>query len=76
MAALQPKYSNHQVWHYLGGNCQVLEEELLFTNPPHDDVKDALASVIDLAIEPKNIFRSMKQAQPAFQYHGKFGGVA
>lgn len=76
MAALQPKYANHQVWHYLGGNCQVLEEELLFTNPAHDDVKDALASVIDLAIEPKNIFRTMKSLQPALNYHSKFGGVA
>lgn len=75
MAALQPKYSNHQIWHYLGGNCQVLEEELLFSNPAHDDVKDALASVIDLAIEPKNIFRTMKSSQTPFQFNAKFGGV-
>jgi hypothetical protein len=76
MAALQPKYANNQIWHYLGGNCQVLEEELLFSNPAHDDVKDALASVVDLAIEPKNIFRTMKSMQTPLQYHGKFGGVA
>ena len=76
MAALQPKYANKQMWHYLGGNCQVLEEELLFSNPAHDDVKDALASVVDLALVPKNIFRTMKSLHTPFQYHGKFGGVA
>lgn len=77
LAVLEPRYANRQIWHYRGGNCQVLEEELIFTNPAHDDVKDALASAIDMAIAPKNIFRTMRDSSlNPFQYHGKFGGVA
>jgi hypothetical protein len=76
MATLEPKYANGQIWHYLGGNCQSLEEELIFTNPPHDDIKDALASAVDFAIAPTNFFAIKKDAQPVFEYHNKFGGVA
>jgi phage terminase large subunit-like protein len=75
MATLEPKYANHQIWHYLGGNCQPLEEELIFTNPAHDDIKDALASAIDFAIPPTNMFAIKKLSTEGFQYHGKFGGV-
>jgi phage terminase large subunit-like protein len=77
MAALEPKYANHQIWHYPGGNCQVLEEELLFVNPPHDDVKDALAAAVDFAMgmAPINSFRLQKEATPIYNYHTRFGGV-
>jgi len=49
---LEPRYDNLQIWHYRGGNVQYLEEELQTRNPPHDDVKDALASAVDMAIAP------------------------
>ncbi len=39
-AILEPRYNNNQIWHYKGGNCQILEEELIMNNPEHDDVKD------------------------------------
>jgi phage terminase large subunit-like protein len=51
-AALEPRYDAQTIWHYHGGNCQILEEELLLGHPPHDDVKDALASVLDICIPP------------------------
>jgi phage terminase large subunit-like protein len=51
-AVLQPKYQNNQVWHYRGGYCQTLEEELVMKYPPHDDVKDTLATCIDGCIAP------------------------
>jgi len=51
-AMLQPKYNNRQVWHYHGGNCELLEEELVLQNPPHDDMKDALTSVLGIAVAP------------------------
>jgi len=76
MAALEPKYSNMQMWHYPGGNCQVLEEELLFANPDHDDVKDALASAVDFALAPLDLYKLTKDRQPVFNFHTKFGGVA
>jgi len=72
---LEPKYANRQIWHYQAGNCQVLEEELLYTNPAHDDVKDALASAIDFAHPPMNYYNVRRGATPLWNYHGKFGGV-
>ena len=60
-ATLEPRYDNLQIWHYRGGNIQVLEEELMSRHPPHDDIKDALAAAIDIAIKPsKSINRTMK----------------
>lgn len=75
MAVLEPRYANRQIWHYPSGNTQILEEELVYTNPAHDDVKDALASAIDFAIAPTNFFRQQKAALPAVQYHARWGGV-
>jgi hypothetical protein len=75
LATLEPKYANQQIWHYKAGNCQALEEELIYANPPHDDIKDALASAIDFAIAPINTFNMSKAIQPNFNYHSKFGGV-
>ena len=76
MAALEPKYANMQMWHYPGGNCQVLEEELMYVNPDHDDCKDALASAVDFALAPLDLYKLTKDKQPVFNFHGKFGGVA
>lgn len=58
-AILEPRYDNLQIWHYRGGNTQILEEELSSRNPSHDDVKDALASAVDMAVKP---MRSMKRS--------------
>jgi len=73
---LEPKYANKQIWHYLGGHIQALEEELLFTNPAHDDVKDALASAIDFAVAPIDLYRMRKELTPIYQFDKRFGGVA
>ena len=76
-AVLQHRYENGQIWHYAGGNCQVLEEELILTNPPHDDVKDALASAIDISVAPSGFFNNMLQrGSQAFEFHQRWGGVA
>jgi len=76
-AILQPRYNNRQIWHYQGGNCQVLEEELVLVNPPHDDVKDCLASVIDACIPPTTgALRGSPDNVINFNTHSRFGGVA
>jgi len=59
-AILEPRYDNLQIWHYRGGNIQYLEEELQSRNPPHDDVKDALASAIDMAVAPTRSTRTTR----------------
>lgn len=75
MSVLEPKYANHQIWHYQGGNIQVLEEELMFTNPPHDDVKDSLASAVDFVTAPVNYYAIQKEVNANSQaWHGRFGG--
>lgn len=77
-AVLEPKYANRQIWHYRGGYTQALEEELIYTNPAHDDIKDALASVIDFAAgkSPLNTYRTQKAlANNEQNYHPRWGGV-
>lgn len=74
-ATLQPKYQNLQMWHYRGGNCQLLEEELELTNPAHDDIKDALASAVNIAVAPTA--NSFGSSEPIFNSmaHSRFGGM-
>ena len=70
---LEPKYDNLQVWHYRGGNCQSLEEELVMRRPPHDDIKDALANAINIAVIPKQW--SSHASVSSIKSHPRFGGI-
>lgn len=72
---LEPRYSNNMIWHYKGGNCQLLEEELLFANSENDDIKDCLAACIDIA-KPAASSRAWTKRKGNVMYHSKFGGVA
>lgn len=72
---LEPRYDNMSIFHYRGGNCQILEEELLLSKPAHDDVKDALASVIDVAVPPINASRYQRNNIVNINTHSRFGGV-
>lgn len=76
LATLEPKYANRQIWHYPGGNTQLLEEELILQNPPHDDIKDALSSAIDFAIAPVNTFRMQKISSTYMNFNPRWGGVS
>ena len=51
-AILEPRYDNMLIFHYRGGNISLLEEELQSRNPPHDDVKDSVATAVDMAVKP------------------------
>lgn len=74
-ATLIPRYQNRQVWHYKGGNCQILEEELVQQNPAHDDVKDTLTMCIDICVPPT--FQALaKKASFEGLYHSRFGGIS
>lgn len=74
-ATLYPRYENQQIWHYKGGNCQVLEEELVQQNPAHDDVKDTLTMCIDICTAPT--FAALAR-RPTLEgmYHSRFGGIS
>lgn len=77
---LQPRYSNRQMWHYRGGNCQILEEELILTRPPHDDVIDCLAAVIPICMAPASDMSGTgltnRNTFNMDLIHKRFGGVA
>lgn len=71
-ATLEPRYDNQVMWHYKGGLCTSLEEELVLANPAHDDIKDALAQAVDVAVAPTF---SRKKKKDNVVYHSRFGGV-
>lgn len=73
---LFPKYHNKQMYHYQGGNCQILEEELLTSKPAHDDVKDCLAAAVDVAEAPAPIYTGSYLMNQYEYVHPRFGGVA
>lgn len=72
-ATLEPKYDNMQVWHYKGGMCSLLEEELVLSRPAHDDIKDALTGAVDIAIAPSRQMNRSRNTNVLFS--NRFGGV-
>ena len=74
-AALSPRYENRQMYHYRGGNCEILENELVLQNPPHDDVKDCLASVLEICTPPSYEFYGTKKNVREGMVHSRFGGI-
>lgn len=73
-AALSSKYENLQMFHYRGGNCEILETELILQHPPHDDIKDCLASVMEICIPPSFEGRPMAAFRDA-AVNPRFGGI-
>ena len=73
-AALEHKYENQSIWHFKGGYTDMLEEELILARPAHDDIKDALASAVEIAVKPKSSTRSEDKSSSVV-YHPRFGGV-
>jgi len=72
-AVLEPRYENGAVWHFQGGHTPVLEEELMLARPQHDDVKDALASVVEVARPPMS--SRFNQEDNVVVFNSKWGGV-
>ena len=75
-AALEHKYEDMSVWHFKGGYTDMLEEELVLARPPHDDIKDALASAIEIAVKPKRSRGTDLATNNVISFHRRFGGVA
>ena len=71
---LSPYYENNAVWHFEGGLCETLEQELIMHNPPNDDLKDALHSVMGIMRVP--LKTQTQRTRQNVVYHGRFGGVA
>lgn len=73
MANLEPRYAEGKIYHYRGGNCQILEDELMASNPQHDDVADALASAMEIIRYPRKNVEEVQESNVIF--HPRFGGV-
>lgn len=73
-STLEHRYENLSVWHFKGGYTDVLEEELVQARPAHDDVKNALADAIAIAVKPRALREFVEDNNVV--YHSRFGGVA
>jgi hypothetical protein len=74
-AVLEPRYENLTIWHKKGGLTTALEEEVILSRPKHDDLKDTLASVIEIARPPRA--SSIDQGRSSnVIYNSRFGGVS
>jgi len=74
-ATLQPRYENLQVWHYRGGNTQILEDELIVRHGGHDDVKDALTIAISKSVAPSGNMSGGLTQKRHLAGHRRFGGI-
>jgi hypothetical protein len=71
---LLPYYDNNAIWHYEGGLCETLEQELVMHNPANDDIKDALTNAVGIMRVPMKSERIRQRSNVV--YNGRFGGVA
>ncbi|MAQ19374.1 MAG: hypothetical protein CMN30_31815 [Sandaracinus sp.] len=74
-AVLEHRYENYEMWHHEGGWTHILEEELMQERPAHDDIKDALASAVSIAVAPaKRAADKMKDFMSTKSRGTRFGG--
>lgn len=74
MSCLEPLYQGKTIFHFRGGNCEILEDELISERAPHDDVADAVAmcnEIVPFQIKRK---RSNKGSN-VIRINTRFGGV-
>jgi phage terminase large subunit-like protein len=74
-AVLEPRYEALTIFHKRGGHTPALEEELLLARPQHDDLKDCLASVVEIA-KPPSRRNDYEETQNIVPFSRRFGGVS
>lgn len=75
-STLEHRYDNGTMWHFRGGYTDVLEEELVLARPAHDDIKDALAAAVSIAVKPKQRGNIDSVKSSGVQFSSRFGGVS
>lgn len=75
-AALEHRYEEGHIWHFKGGYTDVLEEQLVQARPAHDDIKDALASAVVIAVKPTSRGGLSKIRENVIPLNSRFGGVS
>lgn len=71
---LEPLYQSASVYHFRGGICQTLEDELVSVNPSHDDTKDAWALNNSIMKKPLSNRRKTHNTN-VIKFNQRFGGV-
>lgn len=71
---LRPLYEGSKIFHYKGGNCELLEAELLAAKPEHDDIKNAVADAVEICTPPFEIHTASFRKMFTKRY-GEFGGT-
>jgi len=78
-AALTHRYEDGKIFHYKGGLCTYLEEEILLDNPEHDDISDTFAAGLssDHVKKPRRPSKYREASAQAHTptYHSRFGGT-
>lgn len=75
-AVLEYRYDDYKMWHFEGGLTAVLEQELVEARPAHDDLKDALASAVSIAVKPQvSNTDKMKDFFNFNNQQSRFGGI-
>lgn len=76
-AILEPRYDNMAIWHYRGGHCQTLEDELVSARPAHDDCMDSLAAAISICVAPSGALSKDRQRHGTnvLTFNSRFGGT-
>ena len=74
MSILEPLYNSKSIYHYRGGQTELLEDELVSTRSPHDDIADALAMTCEI-IPLRVKRRGNKDKKSNVIIHPKWGGV-
>lgn len=73
-AVLEGRYFNKQMWHpKIHRYLEDLETQLVMLRPEHDDIKDVLASTVEVVKLPMR--QAVKPRMPKLMYNKKFGGV-
>jgi len=67
------RYRDGIIRHAKGGLTNLLEEEIIQARPAHDDIKDALASAVEISVAPRA--KRDVASRTKLVYNKRFGGV-
>jgi len=74
-ATLIPLYINESVFHTKGGFIQEYEEQVILERPPHDDLRDAVCTAVEIVKTPKKREEREHNVIPFKVASGRFGGI-
>ena len=71
---LEPRYENLEIFHKRGGWNSEYEEQLVLARPTHDDLKDAVATAVEIAKPPARSVANTHFETKVVPISTRFGG--